>query len=278
VIVARAATQETPAARTASNPLTVRARPQNGGGAPPMPTTAANSARMAPMAAHPIPGLEHLPFAEVWFRDVDEERWRAACDAARAIGKSGLEVWTTDRTPEVVAFFAERGYAEERRYAISELDVTAAPDPGEPRHPLVTLAERSDLEQAVYELARVGYPDQPGRAGSHVDEAWFEWGLRAHDPESYFVALDGDRAVGYGYLERRGDEWWNGFMAVARDARGTGVAGSIKRAQIAYAKQHGIAALRTANEARLSSMVDLNRRLGYRRLYDEIVLRGPLAP
>jgi GNAT superfamily N-acetyltransferase len=141
----------------------------------------------------------------------------------------------------------------------------------------VTLAERPELGPALYELARVAYPDQPGRGESRIDEAWFEWGLRAHDPAAYFVALDGDRVLGYGYLARRGEEWWHGFMATAREARGTGIAGSIKRAQIRYAKEHGVPALRTATEARLASMRSLNERLGYRLLYEEIVLRGPAA-
>ena len=66
-------------------------------------------------------------------------------------------------------------------------------------------------------------------------------------------------------------------MAVARSARGRGVAGAIKRAQIAWAQQQGISAIRTANEVRLTSMLELNRRLGYVPLYEEIVLRGPLA-
>jgi GNAT superfamily N-acetyltransferase len=66
-------------------------------------------------------------------------------------------------------------------------------------------------------------------------------------------------------------------MAVARDARGRGVAGAIKRAQIAWAKANGVPALRTANEVRLEGMLALNRRLGYRTLYDEIVMRGPVA-
>ena len=50
------------------------------------------------MDVNPIPGLEHLPYAEVWFHEVDERRWREASARARALGKSGLEVWTTDRT------------------------------------------------------------------------------------------------------------------------------------------------------------------------------------
>jgi GNAT superfamily N-acetyltransferase len=66
-------------------------------------------------------------------------------------------------------------------------------------------------------------------------------------------------------------------MAVARAHRGRGVAGAIKRAQIAWAKGHGIPALRTATETRLTQMRALNDRLGYRPLYEEIVLRGPNA-
>jgi GNAT superfamily N-acetyltransferase len=66
-------------------------------------------------------------------------------------------------------------------------------------------------------------------------------------------------------------------MAVARAERGRGVAGAIKRAQVAWAKEHGIGTLRTATERRLTQMRALNERHGYRQLYEEIVLRGPVA-
>src|SRR3954471_7341450 len=99
-----------------------------------------------------MPGLEQLPWAEVWFHHIDEARWRDASAAAREIGKPGLEVWTTDATPEVVAFLEERGYEEVRRYAISELDLAAADDPGPPAFPLVTLAERPDLVERLFEI------------------------------------------------------------------------------------------------------------------------------
>jgi GNAT superfamily N-acetyltransferase len=230
------------------------------------------------MEVKPIPGLEQLPYAEVWFHEVDDERFSVASAAARALGKTGLEVWTTDRTPEVVAFFERRGYGEVRRYVISELDVAAAPDPDPPAFELVTFAERPDLGSALYELAQVAHPDQPGRSDSTVSEAWWDWGLRANPPESYFIALgDDDRVLGYGYLEHEDGQWKHGFMAVARDARGRGVAGAIKRAQIAWAKANGVATLRTATEVRLEGMLALNRRCGYRTLYDEIVMRGPAA-
>jgi GNAT superfamily N-acetyltransferase len=229
------------------------------------------------MEVKAIPGLEHLPYAEAWFHRPDDTDWRDACDAARRLGKSGLEAWTTTRTPEVAPFLAGHGLDEVRRYVVSELDVGRANDPGEPAHALVSLAERPELADELYALARVAYPDQPGRAETRIDEAWFEWGLRAHPPEAYLVAVDGDRVLGYGYLERDEEGWRHGFTAVARDARGQGVAGSIKRGQIAWARSHGVSALRTANETRLAGMLALNRRFGYVPLYEEIVLRGPLG-
>ena len=54
-----------------------------------------------PIDVKPMPGLEHLPFAEVWFHAIDEQAWREASRAALALGKSGLEVWTTDEAAEL---------------------------------------------------------------------------------------------------------------------------------------------------------------------------------
>ena len=62
-----------------------------------------------------------------------------------------------DATPGVVAFLEERGYEEVRRYVISELDVAAADDPGPPAFPLVTFAERPDLVEAIFAIARESY-------------------------------------------------------------------------------------------------------------------------
>jgi mycothiol synthase len=227
----------------------------------------------------PMPGLEHLPFAEVWLREPDDDAWRAASVAARAIGKDGLEVWTTDETPTVVSFLEERGYEIVRRYVVSELDVPAAPDPGPPGVPLTTFAARPDLAEELYAVACEAYPDQPGRSENRMSpfEVWRSWGLDPHPAEAYFIALDEERVLGYGYLEVDGDTWKNGFMALRRSARGRGLASAIKRAQIGWAKAHGVPTLRTANEVRLPQMLSLNRRYGYRTLYTEVVLRGPAA-
>ena len=108
-------------------------------------------------------------------------------------------------------------------------------------------------------------------------EEWRSWGLDPHPAATYFIALEDGRAIGYGFLSLEEGIWWHGFAAVARAARGRGVASSIKRAQIRWAKANGVTALRTANEERLVGMLAMNKRLGYRPLYTELVLRGPVA-
>jgi GNAT superfamily N-acetyltransferase len=230
-------------------------------------------------AVKPMPGLEHLPFAEVWFRAIDEATWRQASAAARALGKTGLEVWTTNDTPEVVAFLEPRGYEEVRRYVVSELDVAAAPEPGPPGREIVSFGERPDLAPELFQIALESYPDQPGRSEQVIEsfESWRHWGLDGHPPDAFFVAVAEEAVLGYGLLDIDGDTGHHGFTAIARAHRGRGVASAIKRAQITWAKKQGLRALRTANETRLDGMLALNRRHGYRPLYEEVVLRGPAA-
>jgi GNAT superfamily N-acetyltransferase len=235
---------------------------------------------MYAMDVKPIPGLEHLPWGEVWFHQIDEETWRAASEAARALGKTGLEAWTREATPQVVEFLQARGYEEVRRYFISELDVASAPDPGVPAVPLVTFAERPDLAPQLYAIALESYPDQHGREETRIGsfDEWRSWGLDPHRGDAYFIAVEDDRVLGYGFLSIEGDTAHHGFTGVARTARGRGVAGAIKRAQIRWAKENGLRTLRTANEQRLTGMRLMNERHGYRPLPAEIILRGPLAP
>lgn len=223
-----------------------------------------------------IPGLEHEPFAEVWLRAADDDALREASACAAELGKTGLEVWTTTETPAVAPWLAAHGYQEVRRYVISELAVADAPH-DEPALPITTRAERPDLVPAMYELALVAYADQPGRAGSRISDydGWRSWSIDPHPAEACFLALENEKLLGYGFLEEGEGHWTHGFMAVQRDARGRGIAGAIKRAQIAWAQAHGVERLRTATETRLEPMRSLNDRLGYRPLYSEIVLRGP---
>ena len=179
-------------------------------------------------------------------------------------------MWTTTRTPEVVAFLEPRGYDEVRRYVLSELDVAAAPEPEPPAFEVVTFADRPELEHALFELALEAYPDQPGRAETRIDEAWFEWGLRSQPPE-----LDPGRARGRrarsGTSRRRSSPLPAAPVGAASPERS-----SVRRSR--GRRRTGVETLRVANEVRLAGMLALNRRLGFVPLYDEIVLRGPIPP
>ena len=229
------------------------------------------------MDVHEIPGLAHLPYAEVWLHEPDEAALREASAKARELGKTGLEVWTTNEA--VAPFLVTRGYDEVRHYVISELDVAAAPDLGPPSFDVATLADRPVPAETLYAIALESYRDQPGRAETLIGDfdRWRGWGLDPHPPEAYFVAHDGGDVLGYAYLTQENGVWTHGFAAVARAHRGRGVAGALKRAQIRWAKENGIASVRTATETRLVQMRALNERFGYRPLYTEIVLRGPIA-
>lgn len=230
------------------------------------------------MDVRPIPGLEHLPFAEVWIREPGEATWREASNAARAIGKEALEVWTTDETPEVAGFLLGRGFANVRSYIVSELDVATAAEPEAPAFDVRSLSEQPVDAAVLYAIALESYPDQPGREDTQLPaiDGWRAFGLDLHPPEAFFVARDGDAVAGYGYVTPENDVWTHGFTAVARAYRGRGVGGAIKRAQISWAKANGVPALRTATERRLEQMRALNNRFGYRPLHTELVLRGPL--
>jgi mycothiol synthase len=234
---------------------------------------------MPSMVVRAIPGQEHLPWAEVWFRTPHEEAWREASHTARALGKSGLEVWTTEDHPDVVAFFEERGYEEVRRYLRFALDVDSAPDPGEPEWPLTTLAERPELLPQVYDLARETYGDQPGRDDAEIGaiDGWRTWGYDPHPKEAFFVALAGEEVVGFGFLAVDGDEAYHQMTGVARAWRRRGIAEAIKHAHIRWAKANGLRVLRTANEVRIPAIRRLNERYGYRPEPAEIVMRGLLA-
>ena len=71
---------------------------------------------------------------------------------------------------------------------------------------------------------------------------------------------------------------WHGMTAVARSARGRGVASALKRATIAWASANGIRSLDTANDVDNAPMRAVKGRLGYSPLPDEIYYRGPVAP
>jgi len=89
------------------------------------------------------------------------------------------------------------------------------------------------------------------------------------------VALDGDEVVGYARLYRLpGHEGRleNGLTAVSRSHRRRGIATALKRAQIAWAAEHGFTEIVSEMVEGNAAMRAVNERLGYRELPARIVV------
>ena len=98
-------------------------------------------------------------------------------------------------------------------------------------------------------------------------------------PDATFVALLEGEVVGWAKLSVLpgvDDVAWHDLTAVRRAARGRGIAGALKRAEIAWAKTHGYAFLRTFNEERNEPIRRLNERHGYRLEPGFVTVRGAL--
>lgn len=212
----------------------------------------------------------------------------AVSGRARAAGKSFLHIPATDAHTDGVTFLARRGFTEYERSKMVWLDLAGrtAPDVDLPDGiSLTTLAERPDLVAGVHAIALEAFVDIPG--GDEPESAGDLAEFRARDvdrpgipPDAFFVGVEASsgRPVGYASLIRipARNAAWHDMTAVARDWRGRGLAGALKRATIAWAIAHGLEALETGNDTDNAPMRAVNARLGYEPLPDHLTMRGPL--
>lgn len=207
-------------------------------------------------------------------------------DWARQAGLGALEGYVAEDDAESLAWAARRGFAEVVRDSWLALDLRplepAAADPPA-GVAIVTLAARPELLRGVYEVACEAYPDIPGHEGDEM-EAFEDWVAQDmsgpnDDPEGIFLALAGSEVVGYSkfHLPRaQPGVAMHDVTGVRRPWRGRGIAGALKRAQIAWAKERGYERLETWNETRNAPIRKLNERLGYRLAPGRVLVRGPL--
>ena len=209
------------------------------------------------------------------------ERWAAGR------GITELEGPVSEDDEESLAWTARRGYTEVGRNSRLVLDLTRI-DPPEPDPPrgveIVTWSERPELSRGMWEVALEAMPDIPGE--EEVDPgALEEWLARdmegaSDDPRAVFVALAEGEVVGYAKLSlspETPDRAYHDLTGVRRAWRGRGVAGALKRTQIAWAKAHGYAALQTSNEVRNEPIRRLNERHGYVLEPGVVIVRRTIA-
>ena len=211
----------------------------------------------------------------------------AASQWASEQGIDRLETIVEEEDPESLAFAERRGFVENERNGrlvleLADLELASVDLPEGVE--IVTWAERPELARYLYQVYAQAVPDVPGQ--EHDDVPSYEHWLRhsmggAGDrPEATFVAVADGRAVGYAKFSLNSAQptvAFHDLTGVRRDWRGRGIAGGLKRAQIAWAKEQGYERLQTENETRNEPIRRLNERLGYRLKPGRIFLVGPLA-
>jgi GNAT superfamily N-acetyltransferase len=212
-------------------------------------------------------------------RGIGSALYRELSQWALAVGVDEAEARVSDSDDESLDFAKRRGFrvhAVERGLALELAAVD--PPPVAPPAGIAIVPYDERFARGVWEVGVEADPDVPGYEDS-VPEPFEEW-VSAWRPERTFVALAGDEVVGYGRLglhDTRPETATHRMTGVKRAWRGRGIAGALKRAQIAWAKEEGLERLETTNEERNEPIRRLNLALGYRKAPGRILLRGPLA-
>jgi GNAT superfamily N-acetyltransferase len=203
-----------------------------------------------------------------------------------ARGCTALETAVEEDDPTSLAWAERRGFGEVGRDSQLVLDLDSI-DPPAIAPPegikIVTWSEQAGIEQALYEVYVEAEPDIPGEETNEIVpfERWLANDMQgvSDRPEAVFVALAGDEVVGYAKLAfaQESSRVFHDLTGVKRAWRGRGIAGALKRTQIAWAKDHGFERLVTRNEERNEPIRRLNVRYGYRVEPGSIVLRKSLG-
>ena len=186
-----------------------------------------------------------------------------------------------------LAWAARHGYHEMGRNSRLVLDLTSA-EIAEPAPPegieIVTWADRPELAEGLWEVAREATPDIPGEEEDDIGtlEEWLERDMRgaSDDPRAVFAALEHGEVVGYAKLAFSAESTERAFhdlTGVRRAHRGRGIAAALKRTQIAWAKANGYTSLQTSNEVRNEPIRRLNERYGYVLEPGVVIVRGGLG-
>jgi GNAT superfamily N-acetyltransferase len=183
-----------------------------------------------------------------------------------------------------LAWAERRGFVEVGRNSLLALDLTAI-EPPTVEAPegieVVSWAQRPDVVAGMYEVACEAYPDVPGEEDAEMAPfaEWLSMDMQgAGDrPEATFVAIADDEVVAYAKLSlsrARPTVAMHDITGVRRAWRGRGIAGALKAAEIAWAKENGYERLETRNEERNEPIRRLNERYGYVVTPGSVTVRG----
>jgi mycothiol synthase len=206
-------------------------------------------------------------------RGIGSALLEAAAREALTLGRR--KVWGSvhDGDDESLRFFTGRGFATVGRDVPIRLEVAPGDGAWEPG----VVEMRPEHFEGAYAVAVEATPEMalPQIAAAPPFSAWLERAQRFL--ALAVVALDGDQVVGYAALHYdagNSGRLENGLTAVLRSHRRRGLATALKRAQIAWAAEHGYAEIVSEMVEANVGMRAVNAGLGYRELPGKTVVEG----
>lgn len=206
---------------------------------------------------------------------------------ARGLGYAELMGPVDERDEGSLGWAGRHGFTEVGRNSRLVLDLTAIEAPAVPTPAgveIVTWADRPDLAEGLYSVAREAYPDVPGEEDAELAgfEEWLSMDMQGAGDraDATWVALVDGEVAAYAKLafsRARPAVVMHDMTGVRRAFRGRGIAGALKATEIAWAKANGFERLETQNEERNEPIRRLNQRYGYVVTPGSITVRGPLA-
>ncbi len=205
---------------------------------------------------------------------------RRASEHAELLGKTRFYVVVRDDDEGSHGYYGARGFSELGRMQDVFLELaTTDVQPSAPAG-IEILVATPEHDRGAYAVALEADADIP--SGEPIVSGPYEqWHDRQFGAltvrELSFVALDGDRVVGYAIVAKHtADTGEHAMTGVARSHRGRGIALALKQAQIIAARDAGLRFLRTQNDLGNASMRRVNEKLGYVRKFEWVHLGGPL--
>lgn len=203
---------------------------------------------------------------------------------ARSKGIERMATLVYEDEGDAIDFVIRRGLEIDGGGQLGYLDLASAPEIASSPIDgitIVSLADRPDLDEALYQLDILVRPEIPMIAHEPLPD-FPTWQAAATLDPGYLpgltlLALEGDRLVGGIQLyDNAEDVAFIGMISVHPDTRRRGIGRLLKLELTHRAREAGLRAIETYNDGTNERIRGLNESLGY--VYDRpyVALRGPL--